>query len=317
MLYAAPAARRIGQSDIEIVPMGIGTWAWGDQGFWGYGKDYGRKDIDGAFVATVNAGITLIDTAEVYGFGESERILGDLVRKTRTPVVVATKYLPFPWRIGRGAVRDALNASLRRLGMESVDLYQVHIPPLFLNNNDVLDGLADAVADGKIRTVGVSNYNAEQVLAAFDALERRGVRLAVNQVNYSLFKRTPEVNNVLTVCRERGMTVLAYSPLAQGLLTGKYTSARQASGVRALTFALQDMQKVQEVVGRMREIGQQHGGKSPAQVALNWLMCQDSVIPIPGAKNVRQANENAGALGWALTPEEVYAINEATFTWRR
>jgi aryl-alcohol dehydrogenase-like predicted oxidoreductase len=316
-MYTIPDVTSIGQSDLKIAPLGVGTWAWGDTNFWDYGKSYGRKDLDDAFVASVNGGITLFDTAEVYGFGESERILGELVRTTRAPVVVATKYMPFPWRLGRGAVKSALHASVRRLGLDHVDLYQVHWPPLFTTNSDLLDALADAVAEGTIRAVGVSNYSAEQVLDTYDALERRGIHLASNQVNYSLLKRTPEINNVLTVCRERGMTVLAYSPLAQGLLTGKYTAASQASGFRALTFALENMRKVQEVVGLMREIGEDHGGKSPAQVALNWLMCQDGVVPIPGAKNLRQANENVGALGWALTPEEVHTIGQATFSWRR
>lgn len=315
-MYTKPDTLTIGQSNVQVAPLGIGTWSWGDRFFWDYGKSYTRNDLDDAFVASVNAGITLFDTAEVYGFGESERLLGDMVRKSKMPVVVATKYMPFPWRFGKWTIKSAITDSLKRLGLDHIDLYQIHVPPLFTTDNDLMDVLADAVAEGHIRAVGVSNYSATQVLDTYAALERRGVHLASNQVHYSLLKRTPEVNNVLTVCRERGMTVLAYSPLAQGLLTGKYTAANQVGGFRTLSFAMQDMQKIQRVVGLMRDIGQDHGDKTPAQVALNWLMCQQGVIPIPGAKNLRQANENAGALGWALIPEEFDAISQATFDWR-
>lgn len=309
--------RSIGQSDVRIAPLGVGTWAWGDWGYWSYGSTHQRDDLNEAFLASVNAGITLFDTAEVYSMGESERILGDLIRKSRTSVVVATKYAPFPWRVSPITVRIALEASIDRLGIEQVDLYQVHWPPVLLSQRALMTALAELVHDGRIRAVGVSNYSAGQVLEAYDALERHGVLLAANQIHYNLLHRKPEINNVLTVCRDRGMTILAYSPLAQGLLTGKYTASNRPGGIRRLASALEDMDAVQQLIGLLREIGQGHGDKTPAQVALNWLVAQENVIPIPGAKNAQQAASNAQAIGWSLTPDEQQTISTATLKWRR
>ncbi len=306
----------IGQSSLQVAPLGIGTWAWGDRAFWGYGNAYGHEDIAQAFTESINAGVTLFDTAEVYGPWESERMLGELMRGTDTPVVIASKYLPLPWHLSPNELRTSLDNSLKRLQVECIDLYQIHAPPLLLSIESLMDAMADAVADGKIRTVGVSNFNAQQMREAHATLQRRGVPLVSNQVHYNLLKRTPEVDGVLDACRELNITLIAYSPLAKGLLTGTYTFANPPSGLRYFTFILEDIPTLLKVIDLMRQIGQQHGGKTPAQVALNWLMCQDHVLPIPGAKNAKQAIANAGALGWSLTPDEVEALSRATLPWR-
>jgi aryl-alcohol dehydrogenase-like predicted oxidoreductase len=306
----------IGKTDIRVPPLGIGTWSWGDKGFWGYGGAYGQQDVEDAFIASTNAGITLFDTAEVYGMGESERILGNLVQKSRMPVVIASKYLPMPWHLSPRDVRHALDRSVQRLNVERIDLYQVHAPTSLLSTRALMDVLADAVAEGKVRAVGVSNYNAEQMRRAHEALDRRGVPLASNQVHYSLLKRSPEVNGVLEVCHELDITLIAYSPLAKGLLTGKYTVSNPPGGFRYLSFVMEDMRGLHRVIELLTTIGQDHGGKTPSQVALNWLMCQERVLPIPGAKTARQATTNAGALGWSLTASELDALDQATRPWR-
>jgi aryl-alcohol dehydrogenase-like predicted oxidoreductase len=177
--------------------------------------------------------------------------------------------------------------------------------------------MADAVEAGKVKTVGVSNYSAEQMRLAHAELAKRGLPLASNQVQYSLLYRKPEVDGVLDACRELGITLIAYSPLAQGALTGKYSPDTKASGLRRFlpNFNRKAMEAVQPVLELIRQIGGRYG-KSPSQVALRWLIENENVLPIPGAKNSRQAAENVGALSFSLTAEEVQRLSQATAAWR-
>ncbi len=305
----------LGQSAIRTVPLGVGTWAWGEKRFWAYGQSYGEADIAAAFAASVAAGVTLFDTAEIYGRGESERLVGKFARQTTAPTIIATKYMPFPWRFQAKTVHTALTASLQRLGLSTVDLYQIHAPFSLIRNQTLMDALADLVAEGAVRAVGVSNYNAPQTQRAHEALARRGVPLATNQIQYSLLHRQPETNGTLASCRDLGVTVLAYSPLAQGLLTGKYhANNRPTEDIRSRMRAFQPahLKQIGGLLDLLRGIGEDHGGKTVAQVALNWLIQQTGVVPIPGAKNADQATSNAEALGWALRPEEVAALARAS-----
>jgi len=309
----------LGPGGVAVAPLGIGTWAWGERRFWGYGQGYGEAEVAAAFDASIAAGIELFDTAEIYGSGESERLLGNLIRERGAKVVVATKFAPYPWRLSARTLRRALAASLRRLGLARVDLYQIHFPYTILSQRGMLDAMADAVADGEIGAVGVSNYGARQLLRARDILARRGVPLASNQVQYSLFHRRPETDGILAACRATGATLIAYSPLSQGLATGKYQSggARPRDFRRyTAAFSESNLRAAVPVVDLLRSIGQDRGGKTPEQVALNWLIQQDGVLPIPGAKDGPQATSNAGALGWSLSPEEIVAIDAATRRWR-
>lgn len=302
------ATTRLGNTGIEVTPMGFGTWAWGDSIFWGYGKDYGEMDLRLAFQAAVNNGITFLDTAEVYGLGKSEELIGKFIKETNATTQIATKYMPLPWRFRAEDVADAVTASLKRLKMPSVDLYQVHFPfPSFLSQEGLMNALADEVHQGRIKAVGVSNYSAEQLREAHRLLARRGVPLAVNQVRYSLITREIETNGVLAAARELGVTILAYSPLAQGLLTGKYTMINPPTGARSFDkrFQTAGLIKLQPVLDQLNELGEKYS-KTPAQVALNWLICQPGVIPIPGIKTAAQVDQNAGAMGWELS--EIDAI---------
>ena len=281
----------LGATGIQISPMGIGTWAWGDTWFWQYGKGgYTDADLEAAYQASLAHGITFFDTAEMYGRGRSERLLGQFARKAGWPVVITTKFFPLPWRVSKGQLAGALRHSLDRLGLESVDLYQMHWPFPPVPIDTWMDAMADAVQAGLIRAVGVSNYNAEQTRRAHDALARRGVPLASNQVDYSLLQRKPETNGLLGLCKQLNVTLIAYSPLAQGLLTGKYTPQNPPPGLRGRRYG-GVLAKIQPLTGLLREIGQAHGGKTPSQVALNWTISKGTV-PIPGAKNARQAIDN-------------------------
>jgi aryl-alcohol dehydrogenase-like predicted oxidoreductase len=302
---------QLGHTDVRITPLGIGTWQWGDTLMWGYGTGYAEADLRTAFDTTVAAGITFFDTAEIYGFGKSERFLGQFIRASGQQVVVATKFFPLPWRLGKGSLLKALRGSLNRLGLAQVDLYQIHWPFRPVSIETWMDALADAVQAGLTRTVGVSNYNVAQTRRAHAALAKRGVPLASNQVEYSLLQREPERTGLLSLCQELGVTLIAYSPLRKGLLTGKYTPENPPAGTRNRIFRPDYLARIQPLIGLLREIGAAHDGKTPNQVALNWLICKGAA-PIPGAKSARQAQENAGALGWRLTVGEVAALDAAS-----
>jgi aryl-alcohol dehydrogenase-like predicted oxidoreductase len=290
--------------------MGLGAWAWGDKSMWNYGHGYTDADIEQAFQTSLAAGINLIDTAEVYGSGRSERLTGSLLKTTGTSILIATKFMPFPWRLGRNELMHALDHSLERLGLDHVDLYQIHWPFPPMPVEFWVEQLAQAVKSGKTRTGGVSNYSKTQMQRAITILSKYNIPLASNQVEYHLLNRTVEKNGLLDRCKELGVRLIAYSPLAKGLLTGKYTSQNPAPGLRSTKFA-RVQKELPKLIALMTEIGQGHGGKIPAQVALNWLICKGA-LPIPGAKTGKQAEQNAGALGWRLTAEEVKALDDAS-----
>ena len=307
---------RLGTTDIQVSAVGAGAWQWGQRFYWGYGREYGEADVEAAFLASMDAGVNFFDTAEVYGQGESERLLGRFVRESGARAVITTKFMPFPWRFRGRSLLDALRRSLGRLQLETVDLYLVHWPLPLRSPETWAGALADAVEAGLTRAVGVSNYNVDKVRRAHEALVRRGVTLAANQVGFSLLQRKWEVEGLLDVCRELGVTLVAYSPLAQGVLTGKYSRINPPPRIRRMNArifrrrsASAAPEQIERLLGVMREVGEAHDGRTQAQVALNWVMCKGA-IPIPGAKNAEQARSNAGALDWRLTGEEVALLDE-------
>lgn len=295
---------------LHAIEMGLGAWQWGDRIVWQYGHGYSDEEVRQAFQVSLEEGIRFVDTAEVYGNGRSERLLGQFLKETDQPVLVATKFFPLPWRIGKGAFPRALRGSLTRLDLESVDLYQIHWPTPLINIDTMMEGLVECVKSGLARTVGVSNFNPSQMLAAYSALARNDIALASNQLHYSLLNRTVEKNGTLARCKELGIRLIAYSPLEKGLLTGKYSVDAPPPGSRGRMYPSL-LPKIGPLLKLMTEIGQDHGGKSNVQVALNWLICKGA-LPIPGAKNAKQARENAGGLGWKLTDEETAKLDEAS-----
>lgn len=300
----------LGSTGIDISPMGIGTWAWGDQWIWQYGgSGFNDDDLRAAFTASISAGITFFDTAEIYGQGHSETLLGSFVHESSAPISIATKFVPYPWRLSGKRLVNALKKSLARLGVDSVTLYQMHVPLPPVPISVWMNAMADAVEAGLTKAVGVSNYSMKQMAEAHAALQQRGLVLASNQVHYSLLNREPERNGVLQLCRDLNIALIAYSPLEMGILTGKYSPDAPPPGTRRYRYRPNYLRRVQSLIQRMREIGDTHSGKSPAQVAINWTICKGA-IPIPGAKNARQAISNLQALNWRLTDDEVQELEE-------
>lgn len=296
--------------------MGVGAWSWGDRsGYWGYGTEYGKEESRGAYKALMEAGLTFIDTAEVYGFGKSEEFLGEFMKEAPAECpspIMATKFAPQPWRLGAGDVPTALKASLSRLQLQSIALYMIHWPGFALNafsNDAYLEGLAACAQQGLCQAVGVSNFNQDRTRKAGKFLESKGLCLASNQVQYSLLYRAPETNGVMEACREYGTTLVAYSPLCQGLLTGKYQPAGQKpSGPRGFLFNDNRIREVLPLLSVLKAIGDERG-KSMAQVSLNWTICKGA-LPIPGVKNVKQLEEVVGSVGWRLTEGEVAELDK-------
>jgi len=312
----------LGKSNLRVPRLGVGVMIWGDaKGLarfhpakTAYGGPRGYEEEKQAFEASLSAGVDLFDTAAMYSGGASERRLGELARGK--DVIIASKF-PGSFFFRTENFPKELEASLNRLERSSIDLYQHHFPNKSVSIPQLMNLMADAVEAGKVKAVGVSNYSAEQMRIAHAALAKRGIPLASNQVQYSLLHRQPEVNGVLDTCRELEITLIAYSPLAMGALTGKYSRDKKASGFRRFTpnFSRKGMDNVQPVIKLLSKIGERYS-KTPSQVALRWLIENPLVLPIPGAKNSKQAENNAGVLSFSLTPEEVEALNQATSAWR-
>ena len=279
-----------------------------------YGGAHGYEEEQRAVDASLEAGVNLLDTAAFYSRGASELRVGELAQGK--DVLIASKF-PSGLRFRADDFPGELDASLNRLGRSNLDLYQHHFPGR-VSIPDLMNHMADAVEAGQVTAVGVSNYSAGQMRQAHATLAARGVPLAANQIEYSLLHRQPETNGVLDACRELGVTLIAYTPLAGGMLTGKYSAENRPTGFyrRVLPrYRRKALDAIQPVVGLLREIGDRYS-KTPSQVALRWLIENPIVLPIPGAKNGKQATNNAAALSFSLTPQEVAALSDATRAWR-
>jgi aryl-alcohol dehydrogenase-like predicted oxidoreductase len=300
-----PERISLGASELRVSPLGMGTNAWG---FRNRG-DPGKQPV---LEAALEAGINFIDTAEVYLFGGSEKTLGLLLPEHRSEVVLASKFFPYPWRLGKSSLKAALQASLRRLGVPQLELYILHFPVPPVPLETWVEALAEVQQAGLTRAVGISNCNARQTRRAQAVLARQGIPLASNQVEYSLLNRSAERNGLLETCRELGVSLVAYRPLGYGLLTGKYKPEDLPAVLHGRLIRRSDLQWVSPLISLLGELARIHG-KTPAQVALNWIVCKGAV-PIPGAKNPAQAAQNAGALGWRLEAAEVEALDKQTAT---
>ena len=312
----------LGRSTLTVPRLGVGAMTWGEPrglarfhpATMAYGGAHGYDEEKGALEASLKAGVNLVDTAAFYSAGASEARVGELAQGT--DVLIASKF-PSGLRFRAEDFQRELTASLNRLGRPNVDLYQHHFPGR-VSIPDLMNHMADAVNARKVTAVGVSNYSAEQMRQAHAALAARGVPLAANQVEYSLLHRQPETNGVLDACRELGISLIAYTPLAGGMLTGKYSAKNRPTGFyrRVLPrYRRKSLDAMQPVVGLLREIGDRYS-RTPSQVALRWLIENPIVLPIPGAKNGKQAANNAAALTFSLTAEEVAALSDATRAWR-
>ncbi|KAI9013676.1 NADP-dependent oxidoreductase domain-containing protein [Hyaloraphidium curvatum] len=298
---------------LPVPPLALGVWSWGDTGTWnkdGWTAEK-EKEAKGAFDACCSTGYPFFDTAEIYGRGESEKVCGrflaSLPAEERKKTVIATKFLPLPYKFSYpSALLDALRASLEKLGMDSVDLYQVHGPIHLRSVETVADALAEAVKLGLTKTVGVSNYSVSEVTRMHKRLKEHGVQLASNQVEFSLLRRLPETSGLVKTCHDLGVAVLAYSPIGMGRLSGKYSAANPPPSGRR--FSNYDMARIDPLLDVMRRIADQK--KVPVSaVALNWVICKGA-IPLAGARNASQAEQNAKALGWRLSDAEIAELDK-------
>ncbi len=301
----------LGRSGIKISPIGIGIMQWGDVPV-GDSTSPAHNEILDIYRTALEGGINFFDTAEVYGRGNSESHLGKCLRASPPEnIVVASKFMPYPWRLSTGLLRKSLLQSLKRMGLSHVDLYQIHWPIPTVSISSWMDAMADLVSEGFVRAVGVSNYSTSQTRAAYEALARHRIPLASNQVKFNLLYRRPERSGLLELCKQLGVTIIAYSPLKKGMLTGKYSSKNLPTGRRALMYTRNYLARIEPLLDTLRKIGESHGGKTLGQVALNWLVLKGAV-PIPGARSKAQALENCGALGWQLSGEEAAMLDQTS-----
>ena len=308
--------RRLGRTDIEITPIGLGTWQLSEgRGFSKYFWPVLSQDVvDGIIKAAVDGGINWFDTAEVYGSGRSEKDLSSALVKAgigNGDVVIATKWWPV-FRTAR-SIGSTIDVRLKCLSPFSIDLYQIHNPYSFASIEAQMNAMADLVEAGKIRAVGVSNFSAKMMRKAHDVLMRRGIPLASNQIRYNILARGPETNGVLETAKELGLTIICYSPLEFGLLTGKFH--RDPDLLQSRPFArrkimAKSIESSMPVIKVLDEIAEAHGA-TVSQVALSWLVTfsGEMVVAIPGASKLKHAEESAGAMKIALSSEEMERID--------
>ncbi len=292
---------------LPVPPLGIGTWQWGDRLIWGYGKGYQQDDTLAAYRAALQAGVRLFDTAEVYGFGLSEKLLGQYYHAHEPKPMVISKMFPYPWRLSRKSLRVALQKSLERLQMPAVDLYLLHWPWRPVPLEQWAESLAEAYEQGLARAVGVSNHNLSQLERVAQVLAKHRVPLSVNQIEYHLLERGPELSGLLRDMLLEGIVPMAYSPLAMGWLTGKYSLENPPPGRYRARRYLARRSSIPTILQALEVIAQRHHA-TPAQVALRWCI-QKGALPIPGAKNARQAEDSAGALRIRLTDDDMTLLN--------
>ncbi len=298
----------LGKSGIRVSRIGLGMWQAGGKN---WGKDVNDKDCVAAMVRAHECGVNLIDTAEVYGEGHSEEVVGKAVKAIgRDNVVVATKIAGYHMR--ERDVERACRASLRRLGLKEIDVYQVHWPDPWdqVPFQEGFRALERLWKKGLIRAIAVSNFAVRDLEDARSHLSRTDI--VSDQLRYSLLRREIEAE-VLPYCRTEGISVLAWSPLAQGVLADTYSLKRKPKdNVRKQNdlFSDKNLRAAQPLLRVLRTIAKAHG-KTVPQISLNWLARDPSVVPIPGAKRPAQAEENAGAAGFELTSAEAAAIRKA------
>jgi aryl-alcohol dehydrogenase-like predicted oxidoreductase len=295
----------------RISRIGLGTWQFGSRD-WGYGQSYAGQEAPAIVRRAVELGVTLFDTAEIYGFGRSERILGEAISEDRESVFLATKL--FPLLPVAPVVEQRAVASANRLGVRRLDLYQVHQPNPVVRDGTIMRGMRALQRVGLVSEVGVSNYSLDRWRAAEQAL---GARVLSNQVRYSLVDRSPE-HDLLPFAESTGHVVIAYSPLAQGLLSGKYDrSHRPANRVRAASplFLPENLDRAGDLIATLREVADAHSA-TPAQIALAWVIHRPAVVAIPGASSVGQLESNVAAADIDLTEAEYQALHTAATRFR-
>lgn len=295
----------------KVSRIGLGAWQFGSVE-WGYGRDYAEQEAHVIVRRALELGVTLFDTAEIYGFGRSERILGAAIGEDRDSVFLATKI--FPLLPVAPVVEQRAVASANRLGTRRIDLYQVHQPNPVIRDGTIMRGMRALQQVGLVGEVGVSNYSLDRWRAAEQAL---GSRVLSNQVRYSLVDRSPE-QYLLPFAESTGHLVIAYSPLGQGLLSGKYDrDHRPTNRIRASSpmFLPENLDRAGDLIATLREVADAHAA-TPAQIALAWVIHHPAVVAIPGASSVGQIESNVAAADIDLTEDEYQALHAAAVRFR-
>jgi aryl-alcohol dehydrogenase-like predicted oxidoreductase len=291
---------------VRISAIGLGTWQFGARE-WGYGDDYARHEARSIVERALDLGVNLVDTAEMYAMGRSERIVGEAIRGRRDEVFLATKLLPiapFPpivqWR-ARGRAR--------RLGVDRIDLYQVHWPNPIVPDGPAMEGMRRVMDAGLVAHAGVSNYSLRRWRTAEASLGRP---VLSNQVKFNLAERKP-LRELLPWAQSEGRIVIAYSPLAQGFLSGRYDPDHLPSGSARRTnplFLPENLARGAELIDVLRSVANAHDA-TPAQVALAWLIRRPNVVAIPGASSVAQLEANVAAADLDLSDDDDHRLSEA------
>lgn len=292
----------------HLSAIGVGTWQFGSRE-WAYGADYADTTAVDIVHRALDLGVNVIDTAEIYGFGKSERIVGRAIAGRRDEAFVASKLLPVVPPIGGAYIAGRGRKSAQRLGIDTIDLYQVHWPNPIVPASTIADGLRRLQDDGVVRHLGVSNYS----LSGWQHLEHTlGRPVLANQVQYSLAVRKPE-RELVPHAQANDRLIIAYSPLAQGLLGAKYDATNVPNDVRATNplFLPENLDRAAPLLGALRDIAAAHDA-TPAQVALAWLIRRPNVIAIPGASSVAQLEANVAAADLDLTDEDDARLTAAS-----
>jgi aryl-alcohol dehydrogenase-like predicted oxidoreductase len=309
---------------VKAAPICIGAWPWGDKGTFHWSEDE-LPAVKAAWKYMYGAGLNFIDTATVYGDGRSEEIVGELVRDLpRDSVVIQTKYLGLPtapqnYLHPSDAVVRELKKSLGRMKLDYVDIYMVHGPIHPQGIKTIAKGLAKCVDEGLARSVGIANYDTDDLIKMHDALAEHGILLATQQVEYSVLRRLPETNGQIAECQRRGIVFQSYSSLGQGKLSGKYSAANPPP--KSYRFSNYDMKDIEPTLDVLRGIAERRG-KAVASVSLNYIVSKGG-LPVVGIRNEQQAKDAVEALGWRLTDEEVTEIDrvsvlgETTKLWQQ
>jgi aryl-alcohol dehydrogenase-like predicted oxidoreductase len=290
--------------------IGLGTWQFGSRE-WGYGDSYAAGAAGDIVARALELGVTLFDTAEVYGLGKSERILGEALGDARDDVAVASKIMPvapLP-----AVVKQRARASAQRLQLRRIPLYQIHQSNPVVPDSVIMPGMRELLDTGEIGAVGVSNYSLERWQKADAALGRPVIS---NQVHFSL-AHPGALDDLVPFAERENRVVIAYSPLAQGLLGGKYGPDNRPGGVRAMNslFGTENLRRVEPLLQTLRDVATEVDAK-PAQVALAWLINLPGVVAIPGASSVEQLEFNVAAADIELSTESRDALTRAARAFR-
>ena len=305
--------RHLGKTDLLVTPIGLGCWQFaGNRAYW---NSPSQEEINKIVKITLDGGINWFDTAEMYGRGVSERALAAALCQagiTNNDIVIATKWAPF-FRTAKN-IPHTIDKRVECLSPFKIDLYQIHMPYAFSSIEAQLDAMAGLVKEGKIKYIGVSNFSAAQMRRAHAALAKHGLPLASNQVKFNLMHRNLEKNGVLDTAKELNISIIAYSPLEQGLLTGKFHQnpglIKKLPFIRRLLLGRQ-VEKTRNLIKKLQDIAGSHNC-SLSEVALSWAVNfhGEIIVAIPGATKIEHVNQNIGALKLKLTPEEMAALDQ-------